>query len=387
MLTRFGIINFYPRDSVLPNDPLTAQIAAMSLAEKVGQLIIVGMEGTTLNNDIKSLIVDHHVGGIILYQKNISNSTQLLTLLNQLKSANSTNSIPLFLSVDEEGGSISRMPEELKKLPANQTIGAVNNPTFSYKVGQALAAQLKAFGFNLNFAPVLDINSNPLNPVIGDRSFGNNPELVSKLGVETIKGLQSGGIIPVGKHFPGHGDTAVDSHLGLPIVNHDLSRLKSFELKPFQAAINKQVEAIMIAHLLLPKLDDQFPASMSKAVITDLLKNELNFQGLVVTDDMTTGAIVENYPVHEAAVQAVKAGSDLILVCHDYVSQLAVFRALQKAVTSGEIPEAQIDASVYKILKLKQKYKLSDQPIRNVDLTAINKHIEELLAAYLPNTF
>ena len=223
MLTRFGIINFYPRDSVLPNDPLTAQIAAMSLAEKVGQLIIVGMEGTTLNNDIKSLIVDHHVGGIILYQKNISNSTQLLTLLNQLKSANSTNSIPLFLSVDEEGGSISRMPEELKKLPANQTIGAVNNPTFSYKVGQALAAQLKAFGFNLNFAPVLDINSNPLNPVIGDRSFGNNPELVSKLGVETIKGLQSGGIIPVGKHFPGHGDTAVDSHLGLPIVNHDLN--------------------------------------------------------------------------------------------------------------------------------------------------------------------
>ncbi|HZK24186.1 MAG TPA: beta-N-acetylhexosaminidase [Oscillospiraceae bacterium] len=324
------------------------------------------------------------VSSSIKYKKNISSSTQLLSLLNQLKETNSSNNIPLFLSVDEEGGNISRMPAELEKLPANQVIGAVNNPTFSYQVGQTLAAQLKAYGFNLNFAPVLDINSNPLNPVIGDRSFGHNPEIVSKLGVETIKGLQSGGVIPVGKHFPGHGDTAIDSHLGLPIVNYDLTRLKNFELLPFQAAIEQRVEAIMIAHLLLPQLDDQYPASMSKVIITDLLKTQLNFQGLVVTDDMTMGAIVENYPLGQAVVQAVKAGSDLILVCHDYVSQLTAFTALKNAVTNGTIPEEQINASVYKILKLKQKYQISDQPLSNVDLTAINTHINDLLDTYLP---
>ncbi len=324
-------------------------------------------------------------GGVILYQKNITGVTQLLNLLNDLKAANAVNKIPLFLSVDEEGGRVSRLPDALVKLPANQVIGRVNNSTFSSQIGQVIAGELKAFGFNLNFAPVLDINSNPKNPVIGDRAFGNNPQVVSKLGVATMKGLQAGGVIPAVKHFPGHGDTAVDSHVGLPRVDHDLARLRRFELLPFREAIKNGAEAVMVAHILLPKIDPTYPASMSREIITDLLKNELQFTGLVVTDDMTMGAITENYSVDQATVQSIQAGSDLVLVCHDYEKEAAVLEAIKKAVDDGTIPVSRIEASVYKVLKLKQKYSLKDQPVDTVNVAALNQKINSVLKAYLPS--
>ncbi|NLZ94164.1 MAG: beta-N-acetylhexosaminidase [Firmicutes bacterium] len=371
-------------DIQLGNDKAIAdKIKQMALAEKIGQLVLVGMEGIAINEDITDLIVRQHVGGVILYKKNITNSTQLLDLLNSLKEANAANTIPLFLAVDEEGGRISRLPDELKNLPNNQTVGEVNNPTFAYEIGQVLAAELKAYGFNLNFAPVLDINSNPLNPVIGDRSYGSMPDTVSRLGLQSIKGMQEGGLIAVAKHFPGHGDTEVDSHVRLPVLNFDLSRLDEFELVPFKTAIAGHVDAIMIAHILLPKIDPQYPASLSKKIITDLLKERLNFTGLVVTDDLTMGAIVENYSLEDAAVQALKAGSDLLLVCHDVQGQFKVLEAIKQAVVSGAISEAQIDKSVFKILKLKQKYNLNEQVITSVDVASLNERIEFLLQTYL----
>ncbi|NLZ38884.1 MAG: beta-N-acetylhexosaminidase [Firmicutes bacterium] len=369
----------------LGNDKAIAdKIKKMTLAEKIGQLVIVGMEGVTINEDIKDLIVRQHVGGVILYKKNIINSTQLLALLNSLKETNAANTIPLFLAVDEEGGRISRLPDELIKLPTNQAVGEVNNPTFAYEIGRLLAAQLKAYGFNLNFAPVLDINSNPLNPVIGDRSYGSVPDIVSRLGLQNIRGMKEGGVIAVAKHFPGHGDTEVDSHVRLPVLNLDISRLDKFELVPFKNAIAAgNIDAIMIAHILLPKIDPQYPASLSKKIITDLLKERLNFKGLVVTDDLTMGAIVENYSLEEAAVQALKAGSDLLLVCHDVQGQFKVLEAIKEAVISGVIPEAQINKSVFKILKLKQRYKLTEQIITSVDVANLNKRTELLLQKYL----
>ena len=369
----------------LGNDKAIAdKIKKMTLAEKIGQLVIVGMEGVTINEDIKDLIVRQHVGGVILYKKNIINSTQLLALLNSLKETNAANTIPLFLAVDEEGGRISRLPDELIKLPTNQAVGEVNNPTFAYEIGRLLAAQLKAYGFNLNFAPVLDINSNPLNPVIGDRSYGSVPDIISRLGLQNIRGMKEGGVIAVAKHFPGHGDTEVDSHVRLPVLNLDISRLDKFELVPFKNAIAAgNIDAIMIAHILLPKIDPQYPASLSKKIITDLLKERLNFKGLVVTDDLTMGAIVENYSLEEAAVQALKAGSDLLLVCHDVQGQFKVLEAIKEAVISGVIPEAQINKSVFKILKLKQRYKLTEQIITSVDVANLNKRTELLLQKYL----
>lgn len=360
------------------SDPLRAQIKAMSLEEKIGQLVMVGVDGYENDNNSQKLITKYHVGGFVLLQQNIKNTNQMLSLINSLKETNKVNKIPLFLSIDEEGGRISRVPNEFIKLPSNQRIGELNNSKVSSQIGGIIGEELRMFGLNMDFAPVLDVNSNPKNVVIGDRSFGDKPGLVSKLGIETMKGLQSQNIISVVKHFPGHGDTSVDSHIGLPTVNHDLTRLKSLELVPFSSAIDNSVNAIMMAHILLPKIDSEYPASFSKTVISEILRKGMNFDGLVITDDMTMGAIVKNYDIGDAAVKSINAGSDIILVCHDFAKEEAVLKAIQKAAQSGSISQDRIDQSLYRILKLKEKYALSDNTVEAVDPQRINNRIEAL---------
>ena len=362
------------------------QIAGMSLDEKIGQLFIVGFDGYKTDEKVRSMIQNNHVGGIILFRGNIKNAGQLLDMTNTLKSANSENRVPLFISVDEEGGRISRLPAELHKLPSNQSIGEVGSTAFSYEIGGILSEELRTFGFNLDFAPVLDIHSNPRNTVIGDRSFGNNAEIVTKLGIQTLKGIRDGGIIPVVKHFPGHGDTEVDSHVGLPSVSHELDRLKSLELVPFQEAVSQQADAVMVAHILLDRVDSENPASMSKRIITGLLRDEMGFDGVVMTDDMTMGAILQNYDIGEAAVKAILAGSDVILVCHGYDRQSAAIEAVRSAVGSGLIPADRIDGSVYRILKLKNKYGLTDavDSTKQINMEKLNRRIDTAINRYMP---
>lgn len=363
-------------------DPILEKINAMTLDEKIGQMVIVGIEGYNLNNNTKSLIEKYKVGGIVLFGSNIQGSEQLLDLVNSLKKENLKNKIPLFLSVDEEGGKITRMPKEFKRFPNNKAIGKINDMELSNNIGRTIGDEIKSFGFNMDFAPVLDINSNPKNPVIGSRSFGANPDVVSNLGIETMKGIQSENVIPVVKHFPGHGDTSVDSHIGLPTVNNDLNRLQSFELIPFAEAIEKSADAVMIAHILLPKIDKENPSSMSKIIITDILRADLKFNGVVITDDMTMGAITKNYNISKAAIKSVEAGSDVILVCHGYENEIKVINDLKDAVSKGEISEQRIDESVYRILKLKGKYNLNDNIIDSIDVDRINNKIRTLLDTY-----
>lgn len=365
--------------SIQEIEPIEDQIREMTLEEKIGQMFIVGLDGYTMDDHAKTMIEKYHIGGFILFGSNIKNSNQLLVLINSLKIANTKNKAPLFISVDQEGGRIDRMPAGLVKFPSNEAIGKVNNIDFSHKIGNMLAEEIKAFGFNLDFAPVLDVNSNPLNPVINDRSFGADAELVSKLGEATMKGIQEGGIIPVIKHFPGHGDTSVDSHKGLPVVDHDMQRLKSLEFVPFANAIDNGADAVMIAHILLKKIDPQSPASLSKAIITGLLREQLGFNGLVITDDMTMGAIIKNYDISTAVVKSVKAGSDIILVCHEYANELTAINALKKAVEDGVILESGIDESVYRILKLKYKYNLTNNVIKSINIKDINDKINKVL--------
>ena len=366
-------------------DMIAEQIKTMSLEEKIGQMVIVGLEGYTPDDRARSMIEDYHVGGFIFFGLNVENAEQLLSLTNSLKSFNSKekNSVPLFLSIDEEGGRVSRVPNELMKLPTSKEIGDVNNPDFSYQVGGLLADIVKAFGFNLNYAPVLDINSNPENPVIGDRSFGDNADVVSTLGVATMKGMQDSGVVPVVKHFPGHGDTHVDSHVGLPSVDHSMERLQSFELKPFQDAVERGADAVMIAHIQMTEIDPENPSSLSKAVITDLLRDKMGFKGVVITDDLTMGAIKENVDISEAAVQSVNAGVDIVLVCHGYDNEVAVLDALKVAVDTGEISEERINESVYRIFQLKYKYQMSDQIIPSVNVEDINRDISQVLNMYM----
>lgn len=361
-------------------DPIKMQIDNMTLDEKIGQMVIFGVDGQTLSSTTIKMIDEYHVGGFIILSENVYDAKQLLNLMNSLKGANSrVNKIPLFLSVDQEGGRVDRMPAPIRKLPSNRKVASVYSAGSSYKIGNIISEELDAFGFNMDFAPVLDINSNPKNPVIGDRSYGSNADIVTDLGIQTMKGIRDRGIIPVIKHFPGHGDTLVDSHVGLPSVNKDMDMLRNFELVPFARAIKEGADAVMIAHILLPKLDPKYPASMSKAVITDILRGDLNFDGVVITDDITMGAIVKNYNVGDAAVVSVNAGSDIILVGHGSDNQVSVIRALKNAVEGGTINEERVDESVYRILKLKQKYNISDKIVESIDVAKINEKINSVL--------
>ncbi|KRF18705.1 beta-N-acetylhexosaminidase [Paenibacillus sp. Soil787] len=357
----------------------TSAVTAMTLEEKLGQMIIAGIDEYSMNVQARELIEVYHVGGIILYKPNVKNTTQLVSLVNELKQTNAVNKLPLWLGVDEEGGRVTRLPDEITKTPTSRDIGKTGRPALAYHIGQLLGKELNAYGLNMDFAPDLDVNSNPNNPVIGDRSFGSNASIVSSFGVQMMNGLQDQQVVPVVKHFPGHGDTSVDSHVGLPIVQNDLARLRKLELVPFAEAFKHQADAVMVAHILLPKVDAQNPASMSKKMMTDLLRKEMGFEGLIMTDDMTMGAIIKNYDLGEAAVKSVLAGANIVMVGHEYEKVVTVIDALRKAVQSGQIPMDTIDQSVRQVTKVKQKYKLHDRPIQVPDTKKLNAEVQSVL--------
>ena len=355
-----------------------AMIDQMTLEEKVGQLLVIGAEGTSFSGEMDNLIHNYHVGGVIIMGENVSTTLELLQLMNDIKKANEPSKNPLFLSVDEEGGRVSRLPAGLPKLPTSEKIGKLNDESVGYRAGAYLAGVLNEFGYNMNFAPVLDVNSNPRNPVIGDRSFGSDPYQVAKLGISTMHGMMDNGIIPVVKHFPGHGDTVVDSHKSLPKEETTLEALRNVELVPFQKAIEEGADVVMVAHILFPALDPNYPSSMSKAIITGLLRNEMQFEGVIITDDLTMGAIANDYTIPEAAVQSFIAGSDLLLVVRNYEGQIATIKALKKAIATGEITEERLNESVKRILTLKEKYSLSDEVHDKVDVDKINEMYDML---------
>ena len=353
-------------------------LSDMTLDEKIGQLVIAGIDGTSINKESQQLIEHYQIGGIIFYANNVDTPDQTVQFANNLKVANQNNPLPLFTSIDQEGGRVARLPKQVAKLPTSATIGKTNDPDYAFNIGRILGKQLTQFGFNMNFAPVLDVNSNPNNPVIGDRSFSADPKIVSTLGIQTMNGIEEEHVIPVVKHFPGHGDTSIDSHLELPKVHKTLQQLEQLELIPFKKAIEADTDVVMVAHILLPQLDETYPASMSAPIITDLLREQLGFNGLVMTDDMTMKAITNHYGIAQAAVQSVKAGSDVILVAHDPAKVIAVIEALKAAVASNEISEQRIDESVMRIIELKEKYKLDDEATPKVNIQKINNEIKEV---------
>ncbi|WP_339286617.1 beta-N-acetylhexosaminidase [Paenibacillus sp. FSL R5-0486] len=356
-------------------DPVQEQLNSLTLEEKIGQMILAGVQGTTLDDQAKQMITNQKVGGIIFYANNVSTLEGTAKFVQSIKEANQSNPVPIFMSVDQEGGKVSRMPETVESIPSSRKVGETKDSALAETMGELLARQVQLAGFNVDFAPVLDVNSNPKNPVIGDRSFGSSAELVSRMGIAEMKGLRNEGIIPVVKHFPGHGDTSVDSHLDLPVVNKTEKQLAELEWIPFQAAVKEQVEAVMVAHILFPKLDPDHPASLSDVIIGEHLRGKFNYDGVVITDDLSMGAIAKNYKLDQAALATVKAGSDILLVAHSYESAKTIFDTLISAVKSGKITESRIDESVYRILALKQQYKLSDDQKASGDLKQLNADI------------
>ncbi len=342
-----GLISQFPVEN--PADLVTT----MSLQEKIGQLMIVGFRSDYADSHVLNMIQNHHVGGVIFYKRNISSSTQLNMLTRQLQDEN-IGVLPLFLSIDQEGGRVSRLPDDAPKFPSAFSLGESGDEPAAFANGKAIGRALEERGLNTNFAPVLDIWSNPQNTVIGDRSFGTNPEIVSLMGTAVMQGLQAEGIISVVKHFPGHGDTELDSHYDLPVVYHNKSRLSDFELVPFRQAISNGANAIMTAHIVYPEIDpDGWPATMSKIILTGILREELNFNGVIITDDLEMAAIRNNFGVNEAAVKSILAGADILLVCHTPATQIGVYNYLLSAVEEGRISEERIDKSVERIIRLK----------------------------------
>lgn len=357
-------------------DPVAEALAAMTTQEKVGQLLVAGIGGTEAGEDGLQAIQDYQVGGVILFGRNVESAQQLADLTNELKTLNGDNT-PLFLCVDQEGGRVDRMPPEVDDLPsAYDYIAAGGDPL---ERGKVLAAQCAAFGFNLDFSTCLDIWSNPDNTVIGDRAYGSDPDTVTSAGLAVNQGLEQGGVIPVVKHFPGHGDTGTDSHVDLPVVDKTAEELQEFELIPFQAAIDQGTPCVMVAHILMTQIDPDLPASLSPKVVDGLLRQEMGFDGVVCTDDLTMGAISNTYGMGEAAVMAVEAGCDLLLVCHEADNLTAARDALLSAVDAGRISMERLDESVYRILSLKQEYGLTNDPVDQPDIEALNAGIQAIL--------
>lgn len=350
----------------------------MSAEEKVGQLLIVGFEGTEAGADVTAYVREYRVGGVILFKRNVESAQQLVALTNEIKGLNGDGA-PLFVSVDQEGGAVDRMPPEVRRTPSAYQVGQSGDPDAGGRMGQALAAECAAFGFNVDFAPSLDVWSNPDNTVIGKRAFGTDGATVAAYGPAVAQGLADGGVIPVVKHFPGHGDTDVDSHVGLPVVEKTIEALWGGELTPFQEAIDQNLPAVMVSHILMKELDPDRPATLSPAVVTDLLREEMGFDGVVFTDDMTMGAITEHYGVGEACVMAVEAGCDVALVCHGRDNVDEARTALLEAVESGRITAQRLDESVYRILALKARFGLEDKAVEAPDLDGLNKIIDGIL--------
>lgn len=332
-------------------------VAKMSLEEKVGQMIMTGLEGQTLSAEAKSLIRDYHIGGVVYFGHNIQNAQQTLRLSQDLQreAAAAGLGIPLLIAVDHEGGSVFRFKDSLTHFPNAMTLGAARMPELARQVGIAQARELRSVGVNLNLAPVMDVNDEPLNPVIGVRALAGIPDLAAQVGVAYLQGLQTAGVAATAKHFPGHGSTRIDSHLALAVVNKSADELQRTDLVPFRAAVEAGVEVVMVGHIAVPAVDaSRAPASLSGPILEGLLRQQLSYRGVVMSDAMGMGAVTGNYSLEEAAVRAVNAGCD-ILAYTSSEAALAGHKAVLAAVRNGSIPLEKVDASVRRILALKQR--------------------------------
>lgn len=333
-------------------------IGKMSLEEKVGQMVMCGFDGQTASAEIIDLIENYHIGGVIYFSRNVKNTKQVYELSRKLQEINTNagkGEHPLFVSIDQEGGMVARILDGVTLMLGNMAVSATDKVEYAYETAKICGIELQALGVNVNFAPSIDVNNNRDNPVIGVRSYGSDPEQVSKMGVAQINGYQDAGVSATAKHFPGHGDTNVDSHLDLPTIPHDLQRMHEVELYPFKKAIDAGVDGIMTAHVVFSELDEKTPCTLSEKIITDLLRKELAYNGVVFTDCMEMKAIADYFGTAEAAVEAVKAGVDVVLVSHTYELQKRTIEKLIDSVKSGDISEDRIDESVARIIALKEK--------------------------------
>jgi len=346
----------------------------MEISELCGQLIVVGFDGAVLPPHIAERLAKGQLGGVILFKRNLPNVTAVHELTSAIVDV-SPDELPAFIGVDQEGGRVVRLPEPVLRLPAMRVLGNIGDPALVKLVAGALGRELAALGFNLNFAPVLDVDSNPDNPVIGDRAFAKGPDEVARLGRAFIEGLQENGVLACGKHFPGHGDTTSDSHVDLPRVGHGKARLDEVELPPFRTASLRDVAALMTAHVVYDELDPGVPATLSYRICTSLLRTEIGFSGVLFSDDLEMRAVAERYSIEHCAVAAIRAGCDVLLICSNRDMQERALGALvEKAESDSGFRQRCEDA---RARALQARRKCPPRPVPSTsDLQAIVGHAD-----------
>jgi beta-N-acetylhexosaminidase len=328
----------------------------------IGQLLIGSFPSTTIPAELRSLAREFGLGGVILFARNIEEPGQVAELARDLQSLG--GELPLWVSVDQEGGRVARLRAPFTEWPPMATLGRSGDEGLASRFAAALAAELSAVGITLDYAPVLDIHTNAKNPVIGDRALADDAQTVGRLGAAIVRGLQDNGIAACGKHFPGHGDTSADSHFELPVVEHSPDRIRRVECVPFREAIKANVAFIMTAHVLVPSFDEQKPATLSRTIVHGLLREELGYEGVILSDDLEMRALAATYTVPDAAVEAIAAGCDAVLVCrhlvqdrvHDIDAQVQVLEALIHAVEDERIPYGRIEDALARQRRAKERF-------------------------------
>ena len=359
-----------------------------SLRREIGQLLIGSLPGMTVTEEMRSLAREFQLGGVTLFKRNIEAPEQVAELDHDLQAL--STGLPLWVAVDQEGGRVARLQSPFTEWPPMATLGRSGDDSLAYRFAAALAAELRAVGITLDYAPVLDINTNPRNPIIGDRALGEEAATVARLGAAIVRGLQENGVAACGKHFPGHGDTSVDSHLALPVIEHPPDRIRRVECVPFREAIRNDVAFIMTAHILVPSLDEEKPATLSPVIVRGLLREELDFNGVILSDDLEMKAIADTYTVPDAAVQTIAAGCDGVLICHaDIGLQMETLEAMIHAVEDGRIPYKRAEDALARNRRAKERFLAAPvahgraRPLRHVLGCDQHRQIADEMARYL----
>lgn len=353
------------------------KVEELTLEEKIGQLFMVGLQENR-EHKISDLIENNKIGGVILYRRNYKNYKEMVQLVNCIKQMNNKNHIPLFISVDQEGGRVNRMPDEIENLKSATKIAGTKDIELIGRSGNIIGKMLKQTGISMNYAPTLDIRRFEESHAIGDRCYGKNSEDVSKFGIEVMKKMQSEKVLPVIKHFPGHGLTQKDSHFKIPKISQKIEELENNDMVPFKNAIDQAADAIMIGHLIIQDVDKKYPASLSKKIINDYLIQKYNYKGLIITDDLKMMAIRLHYNMKRAALRAIEAGNDIIMIGLPYKKVEGIIKYITKKAQKGEIDIERINRSVEKILYMKEKYEVSDSKIQGFNVEVINQEIKKI---------
>ena len=326
-----------------------------SIRRDIGQLLIGSLPGTTITPELRSLAREFQLGGVILFARNIEAPEQVAELSHDVQSL--ALELPLWVSVDQEGGRVARLRAPFTEWPPMAVLGRSGDVGLASRFAAALAAELRVVGITLDYAPVLDIHTNPKNPIIGYRALAETAETVATLGAAIIRSLQENGVAACGKHFPGHGDTSVDSHLDMPVVEHPPDRIRRVECVPFREAIRAGVAFVMTAHVLVPSFDDETPATLSPWIVRALLREELDYDGVILSDDLEMKAIAKRWPPPDAAVRAIAAGCDGLLICSgDVGTQVATLEALVHAVEDGVIPYGRLEDALKRHRRAKERF-------------------------------